>query len=109
MSDLVVPFLIFGSLYTIFLFCIAQDVACEYIKEGKHFSYWVGTWAFVSMWGLIPSFIIFDLAGNPPDVARAILACLLPTLGILLAAAVGLFIRHRDSEPEAPLPTDPQD
>lgn len=97
MSDFILLFLIFGSLYVMYLCFVAQDVAYEYIPAHKKLSYWAGTWAFVSMWGLIPSFIIFDLAGNPPDVTRFIFACLLPSLGILLAAVVGLRIRRRMS------------
>ena len=53
------------------------------------------------MFGLIPSFIIFDVAGSPPDPLYAILSLLAPLVGALLAAAVGLYLGRRGSNEKA--------
>ena len=53
------------------------------------------------MFGLIPSFIIFDVAGNQPDPLYAILSLLAPLVGALLAAAVGLYLGRRGSNEKA--------
>ena len=100
MSDNILPFVIFSCLYSWFLYRIAQDVIDDDIPEKWQKKLWYLFTAFGIIWmfGLIPSFIIFDVAGNPPDPYYAILSILAPLVGAFVAAAVGLIIRNRDSE-----------
>jgi hypothetical protein len=100
MLDNILIFVIFSFAYSLCLIAIAQDVSDGHIPRAWYKKIWhwyisLGlTWAF----GLPLSFIILDIAGNPPDHFYTILALFLPLFGGILAASVGLYLGRRDSE-----------
>lgn len=103
MSDNILPFVIFSCFYSICLWGIAQDVAYGETPEKwyKKLWQWFTALAITWMFGVLPSTIIFDVAGTPPDPFYAILSLVTPLVGAFLAAAVGLYLGRRESDEEA--------
>ncbi|WP_274644270.1 hypothetical protein [Pseudomonas serbica] len=100
MGDNTLPFLIFTPFYILFLHTIAQDVIDGSIPEKWHKKIWYWFTSFGITWGfgVIPSLIIVEIFVDLPDPFYATLALFPPLFGAILAAAVGFYVRSRDSE-----------